>query len=267
MPLERLQKIIAAAGVTSRRKAEELITGGRVEVNGKTVTELGAKADPGSDHIRVDGRLLRMPGRHVYLMMNKPKGYVTTVTDPERRATVMSLLPKGAMRVFPIGRLDYASEGLLLFTNDGDLAHKLTHASSKVPKTYLVKVSGKPADDAIAKLRQGVWIGGSLDRRARMKPVKTAPAMIRLAREGENPWYEVTLNEGRNRQLHRMFLAVGHRVEKIKRVRYGPLKLDVETGQWRPLRPNEVEQLRRATQGDAAGGRPPRRGARRKKAS
>ncbi len=248
---ERLQKIIAAAGITSRRKAEDLITGGRVEVNGKAVTELGAKADPARDHIRVDGRLLRLPERHVYLMMHKPKGYVTTVTDPEGRATVMKLLPKGGPRIFPVGRLDYQSEGLLLLTNDGDLAHQLTHASSKVPKTYLVKVSGQPPEEAIGRLRQGVWIGGALDGRAKMRPVKTAPARIRLSRPGENPWYEVTLTEGRNRQLHRMFLAIGHRVEKIKRVRYGPLELDIETGQIRALRPAEVEQLRRAAQGTA----------------
>lgn len=246
MAQERLQKIIAAAGITSRRKAEELITHGRVEVNGHTVKELGAKADPASDTIKVDGRALRLPERFFYVMMHKPKGFVTTVTDPEGRPTVMKLLPKGAPRVFPVGRLDFHSEGLLLFTNDGDLAHKLTHASSKVPKTYLVKVSGQPPDEAIQKLRAGVWIGGSLDGRARMRPVKTAPAKVRLSRPGENPWFEVTLTEGRNRQLHRMFLAVGHRVEKIKRVGYGPLKLDIDTGQLRPLRPLEVDQLRRA---------------------
>ncbi len=183
MGLERLQKIIAAAGITSRRKAEELITQGRVQVNGKTVSELGVKADPAQDHIKVDGRLLRLPEQHVYLMMNKPKGCVTTVTDPEGRPTVMKLLPKRAARVFPVGRLDYNSEGLLLFTNDGDLAHKLTHGSSGVPKTYLVKVSGQPTEEDIGKLRQGLWIGGSLDGKAKMRPVKTAPAKVRLVRE------------------------------------------------------------------------------------
>jgi 23S rRNA pseudouridine2605 synthase len=253
MAQERLQKIIAAAGITSRRKAEELITGGRVEVNGRMVTELGAKADPAEDHIRVDGRLLRLPERYVYVMLYKPKGCVTTVTDPEGRPTVMKLLPRGGPRVFPVGRLDFNTEGLLLLTNDGELAHKLTHASSKVPKTYLVKVSGQPPEAAIAKLRAGLWIGGSFDGRAKMRPLKTAPAQVRLARPGENPWYEVTITEGRNRQLHRMFLAVGHRVEKIKRVRYGPLALDIEAGELRPLRPAEVAQLRRAAGGYSQG--------------
>src|SRR5499427_4144547 len=153
VPAQRLQKIIAAAGVTSRRKAEELITQGRVSVNGHTVTELGTKADLERDHIKVDGKLLQGAERHVYLLLNKPKGYVTTVTDPEGRPTVMDLIQGVGARIYPVGRLDWASEGLLLLTNDGELASKLTHASSHVPKTYLVKVSGKPSDDEISKLR------------------------------------------------------------------------------------------------------------------
>ncbi|HKT68855.1 MAG TPA: pseudouridine synthase, partial [Terriglobales bacterium] len=141
MTLERLQKIIAAAGVTSRRKAEQLISSGQVEVNGQLVTELGSKADPERDHIRVGGKLLRGPERHVYLLLNKPKGFVTTAADPEGRPTIMDLLQGLQTRVYPVGRLDYASEGLLLLTNDGELANSLTRASSHVPKTYLVKVS------------------------------------------------------------------------------------------------------------------------------
>src|SRR5499427_2867360 len=152
VPAERLQKIIAAAGIASRRKAEELITQGRVSVNGHTVTELGSKADPQSDHIKVDGKLLHGAERHVYLVLNKPRGYVTTVSDPEGRPTVMSLIRGVGSRVYPVGRLDYASEGLLLMTNDGALAHRLMKAASHVPKTYVVKVSGKPREDAIAKL-------------------------------------------------------------------------------------------------------------------
>src|ERR1700757_332618 len=156
MPAERLQKIIAAAGVASRRKAEELITSGKVAVNGQIVTELGTKADPEKDHIRVNGKLLHGAQRHVYLLLNKPKGFVTTVSDPEGRPTVMSLIRGVGSRVYPVGRLDYASEGLVLMTNDGTLAHKLMKAASHVPKTYVVKVSGKPSDQAIERLRGGL---------------------------------------------------------------------------------------------------------------
>jgi 23S rRNA pseudouridine2605 synthase len=239
MPAERLQKIIAAAGVASRRKAEQLITGGCVAVNGQTVTELGAKADPERDHIRVNGKLLHGPERHVYILLNKPKGYVTTMSDPEKRPTVVSLLRGVKGRVYPVGRLDYASEGLLLLTNDGDLANRLTKAESHVPKTYLVKVAGKPQADEIAKLRSGVFISDDKGRR-----LKTAPARIELLKDAPNPWYEVTLIEGRNRQLRRMFETVGHHVEKIKRVRYGSLTLDVHPGKYRLLNPAEIARLR-----------------------
>src|SRR5271157_2751264 len=156
MPAERLQKIIAAAGIASRRKAEELITAGLVSVNGHIVTELGTKADPSVDSIKVNGRPLGAAERHVYLLLNKPKGYVTTVTDPEGRPTVLDLVRGVKGRVYPVGRLDYLSEGLLLLTNDGELAQKLTHASSHVPKTYLVKISGKPTTEEIEKLRGGI---------------------------------------------------------------------------------------------------------------
>lgn len=239
MPAERLQKIIAMAGVASRRKAEELITSGRVAVNGQTVTELGTKADPEHDHIRVDGKLLHGQQRLTYLLLNKPKGFVTTNKDPEGRPTVMSLLPGVKSRVYPVGRLDYASEGLLLLTNDGDLAQKLMKAASHVPKTYLVKISGAPSDEALNKLRRGVSIPSDNGRR-----VRTAPAKIHVIKEASNPWYEVTLIEGRNRQIRRMFEQVGHHVEKIKRVRYGPLELDVPPGKYRQLKPQEIAKLR-----------------------
>ena len=242
---ERLQKIIAAAGIASRRKAEELITGGMVAVNGKVVTQLGSKADPERDHIRVGNKLLRGPERHVYVLLNKPKGFVSTVSDPQKRPTVMDLVRGVGARVYPIGRLDYASEGLLLLTNDGELSAKLMHASSHVPKTYLVKVSGRPTEDEIERLRRGVRIGGKTDPRGG-KSLVTAPAKISIMKDAENPWYELTLIEGRNRQIRRMFEAVGHHVEKIKRVRYGPLELDVEPGQWRQLKPAEVERLKKA---------------------
>ena len=196
MPSERLQKIIAAAGIASRRKAEQIITGGLVSVNGRVVTELGSKADPEVDHIRVNGKLLQGPERHVYLLMNKPKGYVTTLHDPEHRPTVMDLLHGVGARVYPVGRLDYASEGLLLLTNDGDFANLLMKAASHVPKTYMVKVAGKPKDDGLSKLRAGLFIGSESGRR-----VKTAPARVNLIREANNPWYEITLIEGKNRQI------------------------------------------------------------------
>lgn len=259
MAEERLQKIMAAAGIASRRKAEEMITAGLVTVNGQIVTELGTKADPQVDSIKVNGRLLTGAERHVYVLLHKPKGHVTTVSDPEGRPTVMDLLHGVKARVYPIGRLDYLSEGLLLLTNDGTLAQKLTHASSHVPKTYLVKVSGQPSEEEIARLRGGIFLpaeraplkspeaqqskGGT---RRRSNAVKTSPARIRLLRQAENPWYEITLIEGRNRQIRRMFEQVGHHVEKIKRVRYGPLELDVEPGKYRHLTKDEVAALQSA---------------------
>jgi 23S rRNA pseudouridine2605 synthase len=241
MPAERLQKIIAAAGIASRRKAEELISAGHVKVNGTVVTELGTKADADVDHIRVDGKLLQGAQQHVYLLLNKPKGYVTTVSDPEKRPTVMQLLRGVKKRVYPVGRLDYASEGLLLLTNDGGLANKLMKAASQVAKTYVVKVAGTPTNEALDKLRSGVSILTDGGRRE-----KTAPAGIRVVKEATNPWYEVTLIEGRNREIRRMFEQVGHHVEKIKRVKYGPLTLDVPPGKFRTLTEQEVDRLRTA---------------------
>jgi 23S rRNA pseudouridine2605 synthase len=244
MPAERLQKIIAAAGVASRRKAEEMIAAGRVQVNGQVVTELGTKADPEQDHIRVDGKLLQGPERYTYVVLNKPKGYVTTVSDEKKRPTVMDLVQKVKGRVYPVGRLDWASEGLLLMTNDGALANALMKASSNVPKTYVVKVAGQPDEAKLDKLRRGVSIAEKGGRR-----VRTAPARIRLIREGDNPWLEVTIIEGRNRQVRKMFEEVGHHVEKIRRVQYGPLALDVPPGDWRNLTLLEVEKLKTAASG------------------
>lgn len=243
MSAERLQKIIAAAGVASRRKAEELISTGRVQVNGQTVTELGSKADPDQDHIRVDGKLLRGRERYSYILLNKPKGYVTTVSDPEHRPTVMDLVRSVRARVYPVGRLDWASEGLLLLTNDGELANALMKAASHVQKTYLVKLAGTPEEDKLEKLRRGVSIAEKGGRR-----VRTAPAKIRIVREAENPWLEVTLTQGRNRQIRKMFEEVGHHVEKIRRVQYGPLSLDVPPGEFRALTSEEVSRLKAATQ-------------------
>jgi 23S rRNA pseudouridine2605 synthase len=244
MPAERLQKIIAAAGVASRRKAEDLIVSGRVAVNGQVVTELGTKADPEQDHIRVDGKLLQGPERFTYVALNKPKGYVTTVSDEKKRPTVMDLVKKVKGRVYPVGRLDWASEGLLLMTNDGALANALMKAASNVAKTYVVKVAGQPDEAKLDKLRRGVSIAEKGGRR-----VRTAPAKIRLIREGDNPWLEVTIIEGRNRQVRKMFEEVGHHVEKIRRVQYGPLALDVPPGDWRNLTLLEVAKLRTAASG------------------
>lgn len=246
MPTERLQKIIAAAGVASRRKAEQLISAGMVQVNGQVVTELGSKADIETDHVRVNGKLLQGSQRHVYLLLNKPKGYVTTMSDPEKRPTVMDLIHGVKGRVYPVGRLDYASEGLLLMTNDGDLAHRLMKAASHVAKTYVVKVAGVPKDEAINKLRAGVSIATDDGKR-----VKTGAAAIRIVKQANNPWYEITLIEGRNRQIRRMFEAVGHHVEKIKRVRYGPLTLDVPPGKFRSLTLKEIERLKSASKTNA----------------
>ena len=241
MPAERLQKIISAAGIASRRKAEQLITEGLVSVNGQIVTELGTKADLEHDHIRVNGKLLHEAERHVYLLLNKPKGYVTTLSDPEKRPTVMELLHGVGARVYPVGRLDYASEGLLLLTNDGELANQMMKAASHVPKTYMVKIAGTPSQEGLAKLRGGLMI-----RSDKGKRVRTSPAKIVPIRESNNPWYEVTLIEGKNRQIRRMFEEIGHHVEKIKRVRYGPLELDVPPGKFRRLAPQEVAKLRAA---------------------
>jgi 23S rRNA pseudouridine2605 synthase len=225
-----------------------MILSGRVMVNGKPVTELGTKADPDRDHIRVDGKLIAASQQKIYLLLNKPRGYVTTTSDPEHRPTVMDLVQRGAhgQRIYPIGRLDWNSEGLLLLTNDGELANQVTRAASNVRKTYLVKVSGRPSEENIARLRAGIRITQREPGSNRITSLRTAPAVIQLIKDAPNPWYEIVLREGRNRQIHRMFEQIGHHVEKIKRVKYGPLELDVPPGEFRKLSENEVAALRRA---------------------
>jgi len=239
MASERLQKIIAASGIASRRKAEEIIAAGRVTLNGKVVVEQGTKADPQRDEICVNGKPLKSRERLLYFLLHKPKGYVTTVSDPEGRPTVMELMKKCPQRVYPVGRLDYASEGLLLMTNDGQLAQRLMKAGSHAPKTYLVKISGQPDEQALNRLRAGITI--ELEDGMR---VKTSPAKLRLVEGSANPWYEVILSEGRNRQIRRMFQRVGFNVLKIKRVQLGPLVLDIPPGKYRPLTVREVAQLK-----------------------
>jgi len=233
---------MAAAGIASRRKAEEYIAAGRVTLNGKVVTEQGTKADPETDQIAVDGNPLKSPEQLIYFMLNKPRGYVTTVSDPQGRPTVMEFVSYRKERLYPVGRLDYASEGLLLMTNDGDLAQKLTKAGSHMAKTYHVKISGRPDEKGIERLRRGITITLEDDQR-----VKTSPAKIRLLEDAANPWYEVILIEGRNRQIRRMFQNVGFLVEKIQRVQLGPLKLDIAPGKIRPLTVREVAQLKALT--------------------
>jgi 23S rRNA pseudouridine2605 synthase len=261
---ERLQKILAAAGIASRRKAEEIILAGRVQVNSATILELGTRHDPARDHIRVDGKLLRGPEQQRYYMLNKPRGYVTTLNDPERRPTVMDLMGRGSkygakagphgdkVRLYPVGRLDYLSEGLLLMTNDGELANALSKAAAGVEKTYLVKVSGVPPPAGLDQIRRGIVIDrGRLDevRAGRRDRIVTAPVRLELVRGGDNPWYELTLTEGRNRQLRKMFEEIGHHVEKIRRIGYGALRLDVAPGEFRELTPGEVMALERAAKG------------------
>jgi 23S rRNA pseudouridine2605 synthase len=233
---ERIQKIIAGAGITSRRKAEEWILAGRVTVNGQVVRELGAKADPERDHIKVDGKLIHPPRERVYIMLNKPKNCVTTLSDPEGRPTVMQFFKGVKQRVYPVGRLDYASEGLLLFTNDGEFANAILTGGRRVPKTYLVKISGNPSDEQLRKFRQGIKLDGRL----------TEPARIRRLQPAANPWFEVTLVEGRQNQIRRMFRKLGFMVEKLKRVQIGFLGLGrLRPGEFRYLTSHEVERFRR----------------------
>lgn len=236
MPEERLQKILAQAGVASRRKAEQYITEGRVTVNGEIVVELGSKADPARDHIKVDGRLLHAPKRLIYLAFHKPKGVVTTAFDPQGRPTALDFVKGVKERVYPVGRLDYASEGLLLLTNDGEFAHRITAAATHVPKTYLVKVTGPLSPEQEEQFRAGLPLHGR----------RTAPAGLRLARRGANPWYEVRLTEGRHHQIREMFKHFGRLVEKIKRVKIGFLELgSLPPGRMRPLTAGEVERFRK----------------------
>ncbi len=232
---ERLQKIISAAGIASRRRAEELIVTGRVTVNGRAITKLGSKADPERDHIQVDGRVLRPPGRRLYFLLHKPVGYVSTLSDPQRRPTVVSLLRGVKERVYPVGRLDFHSSGLLLLTNDGDLANFLMSRDSGVTRTYHAKLEGRPGLEDIARLEQGIVLDGR----------RTAPCRIRLLADRDKPWYEMTLVEGRYHQVRRMFERVGQPVVKLKRVRIGFLTdQGLAPGQFRLLTPAEVARLK-----------------------
>ncbi|NLM52588.1 MAG: rRNA pseudouridine synthase [Firmicutes bacterium] len=232
----RLQKFLSAAGVCSRRAGEKLIAQGRVKVNGKTVTAMGVIIDPEKDVITVDNRPVRLTGNKEYLMLYKPVGVVTTLADPFGRQTVKDLLVDVGKRVFPVGRLDLDTSGLLLLTNDGELANRLTHPSYGVEKEYLARVPGLPAPETLKKLAAGVELEDGL----------TAPAVVRLIKGGKNTsLVSLTLREGRNRQVRRMLKAVGHPVLALKRVRFGQLTLaGLRPGQWRRLTPAEVRQLK-----------------------
>jgi 23S rRNA pseudouridine2605 synthase len=237
MAEERLQKILSQAGVASRRQAEKIMAEGRVVVNGTVITELGSKADIERDHIKVDGRLIHAPKRQVYVALCKPNNTVTTVSDPEGRATVMDLLHGLKERVYPVGRLDYHSEGLLLLTNDGDLANAIMSAATHLPKTYVVKSNGPLTREQEQKFRDGVPLSGR----------RTMPAGLKLVRDAENPWYEVRLVEGRNNQIRMMFKHFGRLVEKLRRVKIGPIDLGpLKPGEFRHLTMEEVAKLKRA---------------------
>lgn len=242
MSAERLQKILAGAGVASRRAAERLIADGRVSVNGVVVQVLGTRADAAADDIRVDGRRIRQTVERRYLLLNKPTGVVSTRADPQGRPTVIQMVGAAGEYLFPVGRLDYDSEGLLILTNDGDLAARLTHPRYGVEKVYHAVVSGRPDARAIARLERGVVLDGQ----------RTAPSRVRLmksrTREGrEETLLEIVLHEGRNRQVRRMCEVVGHPVERLTRVRIGPIgDPRLEPGDWRPLTLREVEALQRA---------------------
>jgi len=236
--LERLQKVISQAGIASRREAENLIKAGRVTVNGAVVTEMGIKVQPTKDKIAVDGKLISSE-ELIYVMLYKPKGVVTTARDPQGRKTVCDLLKDISQRVYPVGRLDYNTEGLLLMTNDGELTHSLIHPSHKIYKTYLVKVKGIPPEEKLDMLRVGI----------KLEDGKTAPAkidMIEIDRDKDTATLEITIHEGKNRQIRRMCEAIGYPVKQLKRIKFAFLTLaGLRRGEYRHLTVNEVESLKK----------------------
>ncbi len=238
---ERLQKLIAQAGITSRRKAEKLIEDGQVTINGKTVTEMGVKADPEQDHIKVSGKLInpKLEQRELsYILLNKPKGYLSSISDPENRKLVTDLV-KGYGRIFPVGRLDFNTEGLIILTNDGKFANQVS-SQRKVSKVYEVKVKGIPNENAVNRLRRGIRLEDGF---------KTASAEIKELRStGKNAWFEVTLYEGHNQQIRKMFDAIGFSVVKLKRTKIGHLDDKfINIGQYRELSPQEVKKFTKKT--------------------
>jgi 23S rRNA pseudouridine2605 synthase len=241
----RIQKILSAAGVASRRAAEELIRQGRVTLNGRTITELGTKADPTRDDVRVDGRRVKGPERHRYLLLNKPRGYVTTRVDPRRRPTVIVLLQGVREYVYPVGRLDFDSTGLLLLTNDGELAARLTHPRHEVEREYHAWVLGQPDDHDLERLRRGITIDGR-----RTAPARVDVLRIGRGRRADQAQLSFVLREGRNRQVRKMCDAVGHPVVDLERVRFGPIADQrLGPGRFRDLTEDEVRRLKLAARG------------------
>ena len=242
--MERLQKILSQAGIASRRASEQLMLDGRVTVNGKTVRELGTKADAVSDDIRVDARRVKVVEHHRYLLLNKPRGYVTTRSDPQRRPTVLDLLRGVKEYIYPVGRLDCETEGLLLMTNDGDLAARLTHPRHGITRVYEARVLGIPDDHDIDRLSRGIVIAGRRTERAEVR-------LLAHGRDAEESTLQLVIREGRNRQVRNMCEAIGHPVNHLRRVAIGPLRdSKLKVGYWRDLNADEVERLRRAASRD-----------------
>jgi len=233
---QRLQKIIAEAGLASRRKAESLIQQGRVTVNGQTVTQLGSKADPERDHIKVDGKPVRGSRRKIYILLNKPRQVISSVSDPQGRTKVTDLVDI-KQKIYPAGRLDYNTEGLILLTNDGRFSKIVSSAGIRLPKVYQVKVKASPASSSLDRLREGIRLRSG---------EKLARCKILAIKEGSNSWFEVTLTQGKNRQIREMFESIGHPVLKLRRIRIGFLtNRGLALGQYRFLTPNEVERILR----------------------
>lgn len=232
----RLQKYLAMCGIASRRSAEKVILEGRVAVNGEIITEMGVQVDENSDTVTVDGLIIHPEEEKHYIAYNKPIGEVTTVSDPEGRATVMDKFLDYPVRLFPVGRLDYDSEGLLLLTNDGDMMNRVLHPSHEVIKTYWTKVSNHVSQEEIRAFRKGVMVDGKL----------TSPASVRLIRENTfDTVLLIGIHEGRNRQVRKMAEAIGHKVVSLRRVGFGPVSLgDLPTGMWRPLTKEEISNLK-----------------------
>ena len=237
MPLERIQKVLAKAGIASRREAERMLLEGRVSVNGKVIKTLGFKTDPSSDAIKVNGKRVTGFEPKVTLLLNKPRGYLSTVKDPRGRPTVMDLLQGMKWRLYPVGRLDFDAEGLLLLTNDGDIAQTLSHPRFSISRTYLVKVIGVPDEKKLDRLKKGVMLEDGM--------AKIVSSHV-LRQKEKNSWIQVVVTEGRNRLVKRMFLAIGHRVLKLKRVAFGPIRLgDLPFGHFRYLTTDEMTKLKK----------------------
>lgn len=252
MSAERVQKILARAGVASRRKAEELIEAGRVTVNGRIAT-LGDRADPETDHVKVDGARVAPRTTFHYLLLNKPAGVMSTRHDPEGRPTVLELVPETYRKALvPVGRLDFNTEGLLLLTDDGDFAQRIAHPRYGCTKTYEAKVKGRPPEEAVEKLRRR----GAVIEGRHTVPVRIEPLRVSGPREGKNTWWTVELAEGRTRQIREMFFRTGHPVQRLRRVAIGPLRdPELPLGAVRELTDDEVQALRRSTRGLRKGGR------------